>query len=80
MLELRARIVRRMGARLCAERGAIAATTLPRVEPAGFSRDGFHASIEGYAYVANHLVTYVVGDAAAWSSGAAAGSSETAPD
>ncbi|EAS50510.1 possible lipase/acylhydrolase (GDSL family) [Aurantimonas manganoxydans SI85-9A1] len=80
VLELRARIVRRMGARLCAERGAISATTLPRVEPAGFSRDGFHASIEGYAYVANHLVTYVVGDAAAWSTGTSAGSPETAPD
>lgn len=62
VLELRARIIRRMGARLCVERGAIASTSLPRVEPAGFSRDGFHASIEGYAYYANHLVGYVLGD------------------
>ncbi|ORE97863.1 SGNH/GDSL hydrolase family protein [Aurantimonas sp. 22II-16-19i] len=61
VLELRARIVRKIGARLCAERGAIVATTLPRVEPAGFSRDGFHASVEGYAYYANHLVNYVIG-------------------
>ncbi|MCE7026937.1 SGNH/GDSL hydrolase family protein [Jiella avicenniae] len=61
VLELRARIVRKIGARLCAERGAIVATTLPRVEPAGFSRDGFHASAEGYAYYANHLVSYVIG-------------------
>ncbi|MEF2550413.1 SGNH/GDSL hydrolase family protein [Aurantimonas sp. A2-1-M11] len=71
VLELRARIIRRKGARLCAERGAIAATTLPRVEPAGFSRDGFHASVEGYAYMSNHLVTYVLGDTAAWSTRAA---------
>ncbi|MBO0905593.1 SGNH/GDSL hydrolase family protein [Jiella sp. MQZ13P-4] len=63
VLELRARIVRKIGARLCAERGAIVATTLPRVEPAGFSRDGFHASAEGYAYYANHLVNYVLGRA-----------------
>ncbi|MCP3056473.1 SGNH/GDSL hydrolase family protein [Aurantimonas sp. LRZ36] len=62
VLELRARLIRRMGARLCVERGAIASTSLPRVEPAGFSRDGFHASIEGYAYYANHLVGYVLGD------------------
>ena len=61
VLELRARIVRKIGARLCAERGAIVATTLPRVEPAGFSHDGFHASAEGYAYYANHLVSYVIG-------------------
>jgi len=66
VLELRARMVRRLGARLCAERGVTSATTLPRVEPAGFSRDGFHASVEGYAYVANHLVTYVIGDASVW--------------
>lgn len=62
VLELRARIVRKLGARLCAERGAVVATTLPRVEPAGFSRDGFHASVEGYAYYASHLVNYVLGD------------------
>lgn len=62
VLELRAATIRRLGARLCIERGAIASTSLPRVEPAGFSRDGFHASVEGYAYYANHLVDYVLGD------------------
>lgn len=62
VLELRARIIRRMGARLCLERGVVVSTTLPRVEPAGFSRDGFHASIEGYAYYANHLMDYVLPD------------------
>ena len=44
------------------ERGVVVSTTLPRVEPAGFSRDGFHASIEGYAYYANHLMDYVLPD------------------
>ena len=62
ILERRAKIIRRMGARLCVERGAIAATSLPRVEPAGFSRDGFHASAEGYAYMASHLAGYVLGE------------------
>ena len=52
-----------MGARLCLERGAVAATSLPRVEPIGFSRDGFHASAEGYAYMASHLAGYVLGEA-----------------
>lgn len=62
VLELRAAIIRRVGARLCLERGAVAATTLPRVEPAGFSRDGFHASAAGHAYYASHLLDYVIGD------------------
>lgn len=62
VLEMRAQMVRRLGARLCLERGAIPSTTLPRVEPAGFSRDGFHASAEGAAYCAGHLLSYVMGD------------------
>ncbi|KTQ94059.1 G-D-S-L family lipolytic protein [Aureimonas ureilytica] len=62
VLELRSRILRRVGTRLCLERGAIPATQIPRVEPAGFSRDGFHASVEGHAYVAGHLAAYVLGD------------------
>ncbi|WP_245413354.1 SGNH/GDSL hydrolase family protein [Mangrovicella endophytica] len=62
VLELRASVIRQMGERLCNERGAIAATPLPRVEPAGFARDGFHASAEGYAYMAGHLADYVLGD------------------
>ena len=62
VLELRASILRRLGTRLCHERGAVPAAPLPRVEPLGFSRDGFHASAEGYAYVAAHLSGYVLGD------------------
>lgn len=64
VLELRARIIRQRGARLCAERGVVVSTTLPRVEPAGFGPDGFHASVAGYAYYAGHLVNYVLGDRA----------------
>ncbi|RFC64381.1 SGNH/GDSL hydrolase family protein [Fulvimarina endophytica] len=60
VLELRARIIRRMGTSLCYERGAVTATTLPRVEPHGFARDGFHASEAGYVYYADHLLDYVV--------------------
>ena len=60
VLELRARIIRRMGTALCFERGAVVSTTLPRVEPLGFSRDGFHASADGYVYYANHLLEYVL--------------------
>lgn len=62
VLELRARMIRRIGTALCVERGAVAAVTIPRVEPAGFSRDGFHASAAGYTYVAGHLASYVLGD------------------
>ncbi|MFD2236142.1 SGNH/GDSL hydrolase family protein [Aureimonas populi] len=62
VLELRARVIRRLGARLCLERGVVPSVTIPRVEPAGFSRDGFHASAEGQAYVAGHLAAYVLGD------------------
>lgn len=62
VLELRSRILRRVGARLCVERGAIPATQIPRVEPAGFSRDGFHASAEGHVYVAGHLANYCLGE------------------
>lgn len=62
VLELRARILRRVGASLCHERGALPAAPLPRVEPAGFSRDGFHASAAGYAYVAGHLASYLLGE------------------
>ncbi|MDY8110268.1 SGNH/GDSL hydrolase family protein [Fulvimarina sp. 2208YS6-2-32] len=60
VLELRARIIRRTGADLCYERGAFVSTTLPRVEPIGFSKDGFHASVDGYVYYANHLLDYVI--------------------
>lgn len=59
VLEARARVIRSVGARLCMERGAVAASILPLMEPAGFARDGFHASAAGYAYMAGHLATHV---------------------
>lgn len=62
VLDLRSRVLGRLGHRLCHERGVVAATTIPRVEPAGFSRDGFHASAAGAAYVAEHLAAYLLGD------------------
>nr|WP_061929411.1 SGNH/GDSL hydrolase family protein [Aureimonas sp. AU22] len=64
VLSLRERVLARLGARLCLERGVVPATTLPRVEPAGFSRDGFHASADGAAYTAGHLAPYLLGDRA----------------
>ncbi|WP_182087129.1 SGNH/GDSL hydrolase family protein [Aureimonas sp. ME7] len=62
VLSLRERMLARLGKRLCLERGVVPATTLPRVEPAGFSRDGFHASAAGAAYAAGHLAPYVLGN------------------
>ncbi|MDN2567241.1 SGNH/GDSL hydrolase family protein [Aquibium sp. A9E412] len=61
ILEIRAALINRMGARLCLERGAVAAPRLPIVDPqAGFSGDGFHASAAGYNAWAEHLAPYVV--------------------
>ncbi|WP_156417820.1 SGNH/GDSL hydrolase family protein [Aureimonas sp. AU4] len=60
VLALRAALLERLGRRLCIERGIVPATTLPRVEPAGFSRDGFHASAEGAAYTAGHLAGFIL--------------------
>jgi lysophospholipase L1-like esterase len=61
VLEIRARIINRVGGRLCAERGAITATRLPVEDPqAGFSRDGFHASEAGYDAWARHLLPFVL--------------------
>ncbi len=56
VLEIRAGVINLMGDRLCAERGAIAATRLPVEDPStGFSHDGFHASEAGYGAWAEHL-------------------------
>lgn len=61
VLHHREQVLGRLGRRLCLERGVVPATTLPRVEPAGFARDGFHASAEGAAYAAGHLAGTVLG-------------------
>lgn len=63
VLHHRDRVLARLGRRLCLERGILPATTLPRVEQAGFARDGFHASADGAAYAAGHLAGYVLGAA-----------------
>lgn len=55
LLEIRARAFNRLGAQLCAERGAAAVDRLADVSPEGFSRDGFHAGEAGYEYWAAHL-------------------------
>lgn len=62
ILEVRADAVNRMGERLCGERGAVAASRLPILDPqAGFSTDGFHASAAGYHAWAEHLLDTVIG-------------------
>lgn len=63
ILEIRAQAINRMGVRLCRERGAIAASRLPILDPAlGFSTDGFHASEAGYRAWAEHLVDLVLAE------------------
>src|SRR5690606_5349401 len=61
ILEIRASLVNRLAARLCLERGAVPALRLPILGPTGFSTDGFHASEEGYAWWAEHLLASIVG-------------------
>lgn len=63
ILELRAVLLNEMGERLCAERGAVAATRLPITDPqAGFAIDGFHASAAGYGAWAEHLLPFVMAE------------------
>ncbi len=67
ILEVRAREMNRMGERLCNERGAVALTRLPILDPdAGFASDGFHASAVGYRAWAEYMLpTVLEGDPAA---------------
>lgn len=63
ILEVRAGAMNRMGERLCNERGAVAASRLPILDPAaGFSTDGFHASEAGYRAWAEHMLDFVLGE------------------
>ncbi|MEM6461697.1 MAG: SGNH/GDSL hydrolase family protein [Pseudomonadota bacterium] len=55
VLEMRGRIVNRVGSQLCRERYAIAAPQLDSTNKAGFSVDGFHASAAGYHHWAKLL-------------------------
>lgn len=60
ILEIRANAINRVGTELCLERGAVPAAPLPVVDPpAGFSRDGFHASVAGYQAWADHLLPLI---------------------
>jgi lysophospholipase L1-like esterase len=60
ILEIRAAAINRMGLQLCNERGAIAATRLPILDPSGFSTDGFHGSEAGYKAWAEHILGFVL--------------------
>ncbi len=63
ILEVRAGAFNRMGERLCNERGAVAISRLPILDPqAGFSSDGFHASEAGYRAWAEHMLPSVLGE------------------
>ncbi len=63
ILEIRAGEINRMGARLCHERGAVPASRLPILDPqAGFSTDGFHASVAGYRAWAEHIADLVLAE------------------
>lgn len=63
ILEVRAGAFNAMGERLCNERGAVATTRLPILDPqAGFSTDGFHASAAGYRAWAEHVLDFVLGE------------------
>ncbi|MEM9104354.1 MAG: SGNH/GDSL hydrolase family protein [Pseudomonadota bacterium] len=66
IMEMRGRIINRVGQQLCRERYALAAPQLDSSNPAGFSVDGFHASAAGYEYWAELLArTILENDAAA---------------
>ncbi len=60
LLEIRAQAFNKLGARLCAERGAVAVERLPDVEPEGYSNDGFHAGAKGYEHWAAHLADRIL--------------------
>ncbi|WP_193174978.1 SGNH/GDSL hydrolase family protein [Oricola nitratireducens] len=60
ILQMRAELINSMGARLCGERGAVAAEPVPIHGPQGFARDGFHAGPAGYRSWAEHLAGYLV--------------------
>lgn len=62
ILEIRAGAINAMGERLCRERGAVAGTRLPVLDPAGFANDGFHGSELGYRAWAEHMVDVVLGE------------------
>ncbi|WP_419908755.1 SGNH/GDSL hydrolase family protein [Hoeflea sp.] len=60
ILEMRARIINRVGGRLCPERFATMAPRLQPPDASGFCSDGFHAGASGYRYWAELLATTVL--------------------
>ncbi|PSM19473.1 SGNH/GDSL hydrolase family protein [Nitratireductor sp. StC3] len=77
ILEVRAGAINRMGTGLCLERGALPAARLPVVDPAaGFSHDGFHASVAGYRAWADHLLPLIALDEAGAAASAAMAQSD----
>ena len=60
ILEMRVRIINRVGCRLCPERCAIAAPRLQPPDASGFSADGFHAGASGYRYWAELLAETLI--------------------
>ncbi|MDF1778650.1 MAG: SGNH/GDSL hydrolase family protein [Rhizobiaceae bacterium] len=60
ILEMRAKIMNRLGRQLCAERYAIVAPQLQTMDASGFAVDGFHAGPTGYHAWAQLLATAIV--------------------
>lgn len=59
VLGIRSRLLRQVGKQLCFERLALAPETQWQPLPENFSRDGFHASSEGYRVWAEELAHYI---------------------
>lgn len=62
ILEVRAKMVNRIGGRLCNERGATAIPRMTGLHPDGFCSDGFHASEAGNAAWAEHITEHIFAD------------------
>ena len=59
ILGIRSRLLKEKGKQLCFERSALAPETEWQPLPQNFSRDGFHASSEGYRVWAEELAEYI---------------------
>lgn len=60
ILQLRVEMLNELAHQLCRERFAIAAPQLQAHDPAGFARDGFHASATGYSYWADLIAEVII--------------------
>ncbi|MDJ0613587.1 MAG: SGNH/GDSL hydrolase family protein [Rhizobiaceae bacterium] len=59
ILGIRSRVLKKQGEQLCFERSALSPPTKWQPLPQNFSRDGFHASSEGYRVWAEELAEYL---------------------